>query len=185
VATVYRLALAAAIAQPLQQLRLKRRLMDAMWCKAIAGAVLASQLLDGHAASPIAFASGMLQEIGRLELHMRSPEDYAAMESLSGGELCAAERNRFGQSHANVGAALAEAWGLPPTVVEAIAVHHAAPEHVTASPAAQAVWLARLIGDADLGTLALPTLVHVQADPAQALAASQRESEALRALVGA
>lgn len=184
-ATVQRLALAAAIAQPLPQLQLRRRLMDAMWRKAMAGAVLASRLLDGHAASPMAFTAGVLQDIGRLELHLRSPDDYAAMESLSGSVLCAAERACFGQTHAAAGAELAEAWGLPPTVVEAIARHHARPELVPASPAGQAVWLASLIGDADLGTLALPPLVHLKADPAQALAASQRESEALCVLVGA
>ncbi len=184
-ATVRRLAIAATIAQPLQQLKLKPRLMHAMWHKALGGAVLARRLLDGHAASQLAFTAGVLQDIGRLELHLRAPQDYAAMESLNGHALCAAEQACFGQTHAEVGAVLAEAWGLPAAIVEAIAVHHAAPEALPGSPAAQAVWLASLIGDGDLGTLALPPLVHVQVDPAQAMAASQLETEALCALVGA
>ena len=185
IASVRRLAMAAAIAQPLLQRPLKRRLMHIVWRKAMAGAVLASHLLDGHAASQIAFTAGVLQDIGRLELQLRSPDDHAALESLGGSTLCRAERASFGQSHAEVGASLADAWGMPAAVVEAIALHHAPPEQLGASPAAQALWLASLIGDADLGTLALPPLVHVQTDPAQALAASQRETEALCALVGA
>ncbi len=184
-ATVRRVAIASAVTQPLQQLGLKRSLVQAMWRKAIAGAVLATRLLDGHADSQLAFTAGVLQDIGRLDLHLRDPEAYAALESLSGAALCAAEQAAFGHSHAAAGAALAEAWALPPAIVEAIALHHQPAALAPAAPAAQAVWLASLIGDGGLGLAPMPPLPHIRADMAQAQAASQRESQALCQLVGA
>lgn len=182
--TVRRVAIASAIAQPLQQLGLKRSLVHTMWRKAIAGAVLASRLLDGHAASQLAFTAGVLQDLGRLELHLRSGEAYAELEGLAGQALCAAEKATFSQDHAEAGAELAQAWSLPASIVEAIALHHQPSERVPEAPAAQAVWLARLIGDGDLGLAMMPPLPHIQVDPVHAQAASQLEIEALCKLVG-
>ena len=182
--TVRRVAIASAIAQPLQQLNLERSLVHAMWRKAIAGAVLAARLLDGHAASQLAFTAGVLQDMGRLDLHLRSPEGYAALEGLAGQDLCAAEQAAFGQHHAAAGAELAEAWALPATIVEAIALHHRPSEQAPQAPASQAVWLASLVGDGELGLAMMPPLPHIRADLAQAQAASKREIEALCKVVG-
>ncbi len=183
-ATVRRVAIASAVSQPLQQLGLKRSLVHAMWRKAIAGAVLAARLLDGHADSQLAFTAGVLQDLGRLELHLRSVDDYAAMEALSGQQLCAAEVAAFGLHHAAAGAELAQAWSLPATIVEAIAQHHQGHAHAPQAPAAQAVWLASLVADGDLGLAMMPPLQHIKADLSQAQAAAQREIEALCRLVG-
>ncbi len=183
-ATVRRVAIASAISQPLQQLGLKRNLVQAMWRKAIAGAVLASRLLDGHAASQLAFTAGVLQDLGRLELHLRSAETYAALEGLIGQTLCAAETAAFGQNHAEAGAELALTWCLPAAIVEAVALHHQPHAQAPEAAAAQAVWLASLIGDGDLGLVMMPPLPHIQTDLAQAVAASQREIEALCQVVG-
>jgi HD-like signal output (HDOD) protein len=183
--TVRRVAIASAIAQPLQQLGLKRSLVHAMWRKAIGGAVLASRLLDGQATSQLAFTAGVLQDLGRLDLHLRSPETYAALEGLAGRALCDAETTAFGQDHASAGAELAQAWSLPAAIVESIALHHQAPEQAPQAAAAQAVWLASLISDGDLGLTVMPPLLHIQADLVQAQAASQREIEALCKVVGA
>ena len=182
--TVRRVAIASAISHPLKNLDLKRSLVDAMWRKAIGGAVLASRLLDGHAAGQLAFTAGVLQDLGRLDLYLRAPTDYVALENLSGAALCAAEKERFGQTHAEAGAELADLWALPAAIVEAIAEHHQPAEHPPTNPAAQAVWLASLIGDRDLGQASMPHLAHINVDPAQALAAAQREIDALCALVG-
>jgi HD-like signal output (HDOD) protein len=182
--TVRRVAMASAIAQPLQQLGLKRSLVETMWRKALAGAVLACRLLDGHAQSQVAFTAGVLQDLGRLDLYLRSPELYATMEGLAGAELCHAEQDAFGQTHAQAGAQLAEAWALPPAIVEAIESHHVPGPEAPQGPVAQAVWLASLVGDGELGRSAMPALTHIQADIAQAQAASQREVAALFSVVG-
>jgi HD-like signal output (HDOD) protein len=146
--------------------------------------VMASRLLDGNAASQLAFTAGVLQDLGRLELHLRSAEAYTALEGLAGQALCAAEEDAFGQHHATAGAELAQAWSLPLGIVEAIAQHHQVPEQAPEPAAAQAVWLASLIGDGDLGLAMMPPLVHIQADLVQAQAASQREIQALCNVVG-
>lgn len=182
--TVRRVAMASAIAQPLEQLSLKRSLVEAMWRKALAGAVLACRLLDGHAQSQVAFTAGVLQDLGRLDLYLRSPELYLPMEGLAGTELCDAENERFGQTHSQAGAELAEAWALPPAIVEAIASHHRHGPQAPERPVAQAVWLASLVGDGELGLSAMPALTHIQADIAEAQAASQREVAALFSVVG-
>ena len=181
---VRRVAMATAIAQPLQQLGLKRSLVEAMWRKALAGAVLACKLLDGHAQSQVAFTAGVLQDLGRLDLHLRSPELYAPMECLSGAELCAAEQHSFGLTHAEAGAALAEAWALPPAIVEAVALHHRPGPQAPTVPVAQAVWLASLVGDGELGLSAMPGLTHIQTDIVAAQVASQREVASLYSAVG-
>jgi HD-like signal output (HDOD) protein len=182
--TVRRLSMAMAIAQPLQQLGLRRNLVEAMWRKALAGAVLACKLLDGHAQSQVAFTAGVLQDLGRLDLHLRSPEIYAALEGLVGAELCDAEQHSFGLTHAEAGADLAEAWALPPAIVEAVAMHHRPGPQVPELPVAQAVWLASLVGDSELDLSAMPALRHIQTDIATAQAASQREVAALYSAVG-
>lgn len=182
--TVRRVAMASAIAQPIQQLDLKRSLVEAMWRKALAGAVLACRLLDGHAQSQVAFTAGVLQDLGRLDLYLRSPELYGPMEALAGAELCQAEHDCFGQTHAEAGAELAEVWALPAAIVEAVASHHRPGPQAPQGPVAQAVWLASLVGDGELGLSAMPALTHIQADIAEAQAASQREVAALYSVVG-
>ena len=182
--TVRRVAMAVAIAQPTQQLGLKRSLVETVWRKSLAGAVLACNLLDGHAQSQVAFTAGVLQDLGRLDLYLRSPENYAALDSLTGAELCEAEKRSFGLSHAEAGAELAEGWALPPAIVEAIAMHHHCGPDAPKSPVAQAVWLASLVGDGELGLSAMPGLTHIQTDIVAAQVASQREVASLYSAVG-
>ena len=182
--TVRRVALTTAVAHPIQQLGLKRSLLEAVWRKSLAGAVLACNLLDGHAQSQVAFTAGVLQDLGRLDLYLRSPENYAAMECLAGAELCEAEQRSFGLTHAEAGAELAEAWALPPVIVEAIVLHHRPGPNAPEVPVAQAVWLASLVGDGELGLFAMPTLLHIQTDIIAAQVASQREVATLYCAVG-
>ncbi len=74
-----------------------------------------------------AFTAGMMHDIGMLVLAANLPAEYAAMwKSLEGSVrlLVEAEREVFGASHADVGAYLLARWGMPITVVEAVAHHH-------------------------------------------------------------
>lgn len=182
--TVRRVAIAAAVAQPLRQLPLDSRLVEAMWRKALAGAVLASKLLEGHAQSQVAFTAGVLQDLGRLDLYLRSPERYAPLVALNGAELSRAEHERFGQTHAEAGAELAETWALPPDIVEAIASHHGPGRQAPEAPVAQAVWLASAVEDEDTGLATLPALPHIQRDIGAARVASRCEVAALCSAVG-
>ena len=70
---------------------------------------------------------GLLHDAGRLVLAANLPESFervcqlAAEKGLSHWE---AEREEFGTTHAEVGAYLFGLWGLPESIVEAVAYHH-------------------------------------------------------------
>ncbi|MGP8199283.1 MAG: response regulator [Limisphaerales bacterium] len=73
------------------------------------------------------FVAGMLHDIGKLLLAANYPRAYQQVTQLideEGFSHCAAERKIFGVNHASVGGYLLGLWGLPVTVVEAIALHH-------------------------------------------------------------
>jgi HD-like signal output (HDOD) protein len=74
-----------------------------------------------------AFTSGIVHDVGRLMLAMRMPERFQEIQraaASSGRAAHAVEREQLGASHAEVGAYLLGAWGLPLSVVEAVAFHH-------------------------------------------------------------
>ncbi len=70
---------------------------------------------------------GLLHDAGRLVLATNLPESFeracqlATAKGLSHWE---AEREEFGTTHAEVGAYLFGLWGLPESIVEAVAYHH-------------------------------------------------------------
>ncbi|RMG06827.1 MAG: HDOD domain-containing protein [Planctomycetota bacterium] len=81
-----------------------------------------------------AFLAGMLHDVGKLVLACELPETFAADLAACppGGSLAAVEVERHGVGHAEVGGYLLGLWGLPYTVVEAVANHHhpgRVPEH--------------------------------------------------------
>jgi HD-like signal output (HDOD) protein len=79
------------------------------------------------------FVGGMLHDIGKLLMAANYPKDYGRVTRLvdeGGFSHCAAEREIFGVHHASVGGYLLGLWGLPVTVVEAIALHHS-PQRTT------------------------------------------------------
>ncbi|HUO33378.1 MAG TPA: response regulator [Candidatus Acidoferrum sp.] len=92
--------------------------------------------LTAHIASRIPAAAnihnavsvaGMLHDVGKLLMAMKSPKHFA--RAISGAReerrpLFEVEEELMGVSHAEVGAYLLAIWGLPTLVVEAVAHHH-------------------------------------------------------------
>lgn len=74
-----------------------------------------------------AFTAALLHDVGKLILAANLPNIYAKLgplreaEAIDPGE---AERRLFGATHAETGAYLLGLWGLPESIVEAVAFHH-------------------------------------------------------------
>jgi putative nucleotidyltransferase with HDIG domain len=74
-----------------------------------------------------AMLAGLLHDIGYWVLAQECPEELGKAVALSISArvpLCTAETQIIGASHAEIGAYLLGIWGLPHSVVEAVAHHH-------------------------------------------------------------
>jgi putative nucleotidyltransferase with HDIG domain len=97
-------------------------MMTAAMAKRIAGLEQAHKGMMDEA-----FTAGLLHDIGRLVLGSSLPEEYQTAVAHSGeeeGRLCEYESQELGATHAEVGAYLLGLWGLPDSIVEAVALHH-------------------------------------------------------------
>jgi putative nucleotidyltransferase with HDIG domain len=84
-----------------------------------------------------AYAAGLLHDVGKVVLRQADPERLDQVLARCRAENVAAaeaEQELFGSDHAEVGGWLAERWGLPADIVEAIACHHR-PDAATRNPA--------------------------------------------------
>jgi HD-like signal output (HDOD) protein len=104
---------------------------DRLYLHSLATGLLAQRILsDEGAESAIvdaAFTAGVLHDTGKLVLASALPELYQHALQLASDELIPqwqAEANVFGVSHAEIGAYLLGLWGLPPSIVEAVAWPH-------------------------------------------------------------
>ncbi|MEM1011118.1 MAG: HDOD domain-containing protein [Planctomycetota bacterium] len=78
-----------------------------------------------------AFCCGLLHDLGKLALHSTLPKAYDRIVRAARTMRCdiaEVERQVVGIDHHIAGARLAKRWNLPPTVCDAIALHHARPE---------------------------------------------------------
>jgi HD-like signal output (HDOD) protein/ActR/RegA family two-component response regulator len=72
------------------------------------------------------FTAGLLHDIGKLVLLARMPKEYGLLLQTiaqAPATLAAAERERFGCTHADLGAYLMSIWGLPHSLIHAVAYH--------------------------------------------------------------
>ena len=96
-----------------------------------------------------AFVAGLLHDIGETLLIVYLPERYERPPSrpTRRARRCTeAERELYGVDHAELGAHLLDAWGLPFPVLEAVAFHHSAPElEHTSLETADAVYIAETL----------------------------------------
>jgi HD-like signal output (HDOD) protein len=88
-------------------------------CKSLAG---------GRASPDDAWLAGLLHDIGYWVLVQECPEQLGKALELSRSRhlpLFECERLTTGATHAEIGAYLLGLWGLPYSIVEAVALHHA------------------------------------------------------------
>jgi len=84
------------------------------------------------------FTGGLLHDVGLLILASGFPDAYKQIEQIltrEPVEILSAEMRVLGVHHGEVGAHLLGLWGLPGTVVEAVAHHHTLPATFGLQPA--------------------------------------------------
>jgi HD-like signal output (HDOD) protein len=123
-------------------------------------AVLSRKIMSAsRARAEEAFVAGLLHDIGETLLIVYLPERFErahAVAKQKGISFHAAERELYGVDHAELGAHLLDAWGLPFPVLEAVAFHHSAPELEHASlETADAVYIAETLMCAREGDMEL------------------------------
>lgn len=107
--------------------------LEELQAHSLIAARLAARLVPDPGRGDDAFMAALLHDVGKLILATRSADGtfptagwsaavtYAAE---AGVPLVEAEQARLGVTHAEVGAYLLGLWGLPQTILEAVAFHH-------------------------------------------------------------
>jgi len=88
---------------------------------------LAKEFLRNSSLSDEAFTAALLRDVGELVFALGIPVELAQAireAKASGRSLHAVETELLGVSHAEAGAYLLGLWGLPYSIVEAVAFHH-------------------------------------------------------------
>ena len=102
--------------------------VDEMQDHALLTANIARKLPADRAIAEEAFTAAILHDVGKLVLASRLPEEFLENQATAAETqrpLEDIEEDRYGVSHAEIGAYLLALWGLPETLVEAVAHHHA------------------------------------------------------------
>ncbi len=100
--------------------------MHSMATGASASAITMAETKDAKMAD-MAFTAGLLHDVGKLLLASNLPDQYVQIFSQSNRRKLPAreiELEAFGATHAELAACLLGNWGLPLTILEAIAWHH-------------------------------------------------------------
>lgn len=106
------------------------QLPSAYWWHSVAVAVCAQELalhIKTPVVSDLALIAGLLHDVGQLWLYRFYPAAFEQARAFSVDKnigIDAAEREIFGIDHGEIGAWLAEYWGLPSGIATAIRYHH-------------------------------------------------------------
>jgi HD-like signal output (HDOD) protein/CheY-like chemotaxis protein len=102
---------------------------DSRWLAGLATGTFAREIaksegLDKQALDD-AYLAGLLHDCGRSIMALRFPSDLdAVVAEPQTGSVLESERAIFGASHPEIAAFILGVWGLPSTVLEAVAFHH-------------------------------------------------------------
>ncbi len=131
IAAVQSLALSAHVFTCFESRPLNGFSISKLWDHGANTARIARRILQIERADAVlaeeAYTAGMLHDIGKLMLANNLPEPFQRTLDLTQAKeirFIEAEQEIFGANHAGVGAYLLGLWGLPTTIVEAVAFHH-------------------------------------------------------------
>jgi putative nucleotidyltransferase with HDIG domain len=101
---------------------------SAFWMHCVAVAVLSEKLSGelGVRRPELTFTAGLLHDVGKLAIGAFVADSSSEILSRTreGVPFVSAEREVLGTDHSQVGAAVAEAWNLPPAIAEVSRWHH-------------------------------------------------------------
>lgn len=103
------------------------RQLDSLQHRSLLTATACSSLFEDKAMASMAYTAGMLHDIGLLVLATAAPDHLEAALARArdtGEPLHLVEHELYGVTHAEIGAYLLGAWGLPYPIVLAAAYHH-------------------------------------------------------------
>jgi len=129
--TVHSLALSIKAFARFDKVKPVYHSIDKVWRHSIEVAELAKILAALEGGSPDlaseAYAAALMHDIGKLALAINFDQDYRDVLNQADENNIprdVAEREFFGCSHAELGGYLLATWGLPMSMVEAVALHH-------------------------------------------------------------
>ncbi|MEP6847348.1 MAG: response regulator [Acidobacteriota bacterium] len=107
---------------------LPKGLFATIWNHSVAVGALAAKIAGAESREVVsdAFTAGLLHDIGRVVLAINLPKKFESVKEIAirdGVSRVEAERRVFGATHSEVGGYLLGLWGLPSTVVQAVAFH--------------------------------------------------------------
>lgn len=129
--TVKALVLSVHVFSQFDSQKLRGINLDALWNHSMKVGTAARDICKKESADKQfieeAFMAGMLHDAGKIILAANMPGDYTEVRERAESEertIHEVERDVLGATHAEVGAYLLGLWGLPDTIVEALAFHH-------------------------------------------------------------
>jgi HD-like signal output (HDOD) protein len=137
-----------------------RAALDEIQRSSLATATIAKRLLKNRELANDAFTAGIIHDVGRIVIALALPDKHREIgvraRETTRAE-CSVEQEVLGVTHAEVGAYLLGVWGLPFSIVETTAFHHApsgaandAPDVLAAVHLAEAVVHAETAGEPEL-----------------------------------
>lgn len=125
------LALSAHIFRSFEQIRSPNFSINVLWNHTLKSGFMAQKIMQLEHAEPAdveeAHIAGMLHDLGKLMLADGMPDRFQQALALAAEEKLTSEKAEFqifGADHSGVAAYLLSLWGLPVTIVEAVAFHH-------------------------------------------------------------
>lgn len=148
------LVLATTVVNSMSALRYKGINIDAFWLHSLRCGIIARLIAKsvGGSSPEILFVAGMLHDLGILVIYQQDAAlaDVVKRQIEERHQLRdQAEREVMGFDHAEVGALLIEAWGLPAALAELTRCHHQYQMAQTDQRAARILALANLLSNSE------------------------------------
>jgi len=173
--TIKALVLGAQVFAQFDSKRIQALGLDTIWQHCLATSQCARTISAAEklprALQAEAFTAGILHDVGKLVLAQNFPEAYAEIlqqSQMLGRTLSDREAERFGASHAELGAYLMGLWGLGEGIIDSIAGHHGLSSPTPAAPVTAVVYAANAMehlfsaGSAEAATRAVDPAVLAQ-----------------------